>query len=171
MNECSKKLYHSLLAWQEWAGGAEQHESGWESDAPNWEELIGNAQELLLSGELLSNDLSNIEKVLSISEEGEVLADFIKENLGNIHKLNIRRLLGSSDTQVRWQVYDSLVAPNEFCRELLREGTLDQDDYVRRRAFLRLMAIEKPAEYILKRALTDSDQVIRDEATRLLADS
>jgi hypothetical protein len=50
----------------------------------------------------------------------------------------------------------------------LIEGTSDPDDYVRRRAFLRLIEIERPPEHILKRALTDSDQVIRDQAKEQL---
>ena len=46
MQELSEKLTHSLQAWQEWAQSAEKEESGWESEAPNWQELVTNAQDL-----------------------------------------------------------------------------------------------------------------------------
>ena len=158
----------ALQTWLQWAEVASREEEGWESDAPNWNDLIAHSLELLVKTGLLPEEISQLETVFSLSEEDETLADFLKANYEEVAKETIQRLSRSSQPRVRWQVYDSLVTPDEFSRRLLQEGIEDPNDYVRRRAFLRLLSIERPTHSILERAANDTDAVIREQAKQFL---
>lgn len=110
-------------------------------------------------------DESALEAVFGLSEEGEDLADFLKSNLNRVPPDRIRRLLSSADSRVRWQVYDSLLPVQGKWLEMLLGAMNDPDDYVRRRAFLRVVdSIGVPREFF-EAAVSDSDSVIRAEAT------
>lgn len=168
MRETSRRLQSALRVWRTWAETASREQDGWESDAPNWDEVIAHSQELLLEKGLLQEEIVQLETVFCLSEEDEALADFMKGNYHKVEKETIQRLCASSHSQVRWQVYDSLVFPDEFSRRLLEEGVEDSDNYARRRAFLRLLSTERPPHSILVRAATDADAVIREHAKQLL---
>jgi HEAT repeat protein len=168
MRACSLKLKNELAVWKHWELTASHEEDGWESDAPNWKDLIEQAQKLMLETDLAPDEVSQLEEVFCLSEEDEVLADFVKENYESVPKDTIRKLLLSSDPKVRWQVYDSLVATDEFGERALLQGVEDPDTYVRRRAFLRLLSSGRPSIAVLERAATDPDSVIRDQAKKLL---
>ena len=116
-----------------------------------------------LIGELNLQEDAAIEAVFWVFEEDEELADFLKSNLHRVPPERIRRLLASVDRKVRWQIYDSLV-PEGIWYEVLLGGMTDPDDYVRRRAFLRLLAGGEVPRGLLAAALNDPDSVVRTEA-------
>lgn len=168
MRETSRRLQRALRVWKTWAETASREQDGWESDAPNWNEVIAHSQEILLEKGLLQEEITQLETVFCLSEEDETLTDFIKENYHKVEKETIKRLSTSSHPQVRWQVYDSMVIADEFSRRLLEGGVEDSNNYVRRRAFLRLLSTERPPHSILVRAANDTDAVIREQAKQLL---
>lgn len=155
-------LTEELARWRNWAVQASREENGWESEAPNWALLIRAAKSALIDGENTQEE-TEIAAVFGISEEAEELADFLKSNLNCVPSERIRRLLASEDSKVRWQIYDSF-EPKGSWREMLIEGIDDPDDYVRRRAFLRLLTSSELPRGLLEAALEDSDSVVRTEA-------
>jgi hypothetical protein len=168
MRESTTRLKMALETWRQWAEAASCEEDGWESDARNWGDLMAHSQQLLVEKDLRPEDISLLETAFSISEEDEPLADFLKANYEEVPRETIQRLSSSSHPHVRWQVYDSLVTPDEFSRRLLEAGIQDPDDYVRRRAFLRLLSMQRPTHSALERAANDTDAVIREQAKKLL---
>lgn len=78
MRDVARRLSDELLQWDRWAAGVSPEENGWESDAPNWRRLIVLAWELLQETNLAPAEVSLIEKVFSISEEGEEMAGLLK---------------------------------------------------------------------------------------------
>jgi hypothetical protein len=168
MRNVAEQLRGQLRSWQDWAQTASHDENGWESDAPNWEKIIGLAKELLIEEDLADTEVFELEKVFCLSEETEDLADFLKASYGDVPKLTIRELSKSAHPNVRWQVYDSLLSPDEFSRELLLAAMEDTDAYVRRRAFLRLLSVGIPTRLVLEQAAADDDSVIRERAKQLL---
>ena len=104
MRDTFSKLNTELRTWNEWAGTALREEDGWESDAPNWNRVIKLAEQLLLESNLRSEELSAIETVFCLSEENEVIADFLKLNSAKVPKQTILALSKSAKPQVRWQL-------------------------------------------------------------------
>lgn len=164
MRDTFIKLDMELRIWQEWAEAASREENGWEVDAPNWTSVSKCAEELLLEPDLRAEELSEIETVFCLSVEDEHMADFLKANYPKVPRETIIALSKSAKPDVRWQLYDSLLNPDEFSRCLLLQAFDDSDDYVRRRAFLRLLATQTLPQVILERAANDSDAVVREKA-------
>jgi hypothetical protein len=171
MRESATALSRELEVWRRWPDTASRDEAGWQSDAPNWNDLLENAQTLMLQSELSQEEISLLDRVLLMSEEGETLADFLKDNYDRVAKNTIRALARSSHSDVRWQIYDSLVVPDDFSQQLLVDAMDDAEPYVRRRAFLPLLSLVIPSRSLLERAASDSDSVICRDAQQLLQHS
>ena len=60
MRDSSRKLNTEPTVWRQCADTASREEDGWESDAPNWNDLVKDAQELLVESNLLSGGTISI---------------------------------------------------------------------------------------------------------------
>ncbi|MBL8236686.1 MAG: hypothetical protein JNM66_04660 [Bryobacterales bacterium] len=169
MRESSLLLEEELKVWGQWAASAVKDEADWETDAPNWPKILRLAKDVLVEPDLQVEELALLEAVFSLSEEGECLADFLKERFAEVSTYTIRRLVLSPNPKVRWQVYDSIMDRDEFCVGLLERGLQDTVAYVRRRAFFRLLSHGNPREEILKRAANDVDEVLSGHAREALS--
>ncbi len=126
--------------WEQWAVGADKSEDGWQSDYPRWDELMSAARTAMANPGSVAEHFSDIEFCWAISEGGEDLADYARDNVGECWDL-LQRLAHSESRDVRWQAYDAIGFAGAGAEPVLREGLHDPDSYVRRRALDRLQQL------------------------------
>ncbi|KKQ34180.1 MAG: peptidase C14, caspase catalytic subunit p20 [candidate division WS6 bacterium GW2011_GWA2_37_6] len=133
------KLKIEIINWKHWAKGASKEEDGWESDYPNWNNLISTTTDLIENSKQKSEEeLKLIEFVLKVSEETEDLIPIIKINADK-HKEMIQYLISSVHWEVRWQICECLSnGNNEYWKKFLISALDDKNEYVQRRALLAL---------------------------------
>jgi HEAT repeats len=150
--------------WNAWAASAEKSEDGWQSDYPNWDQLMEKAAAIMLKPSLSEDELEDVEFSWWASEETEELADFAKAHL-DATLSTLTRLQLSKLPEVRWQIYDVLGDAGSRGEPLLRKGLDDLDPYSRRRAILSLARI-KPSDskQLAERFRSDEDPYIRQAA-------
>ena len=147
---------------------APRDSDSWETDYAAWPQLVKLTKALLTDRQLVPEETLLIAVIIGLPAEGEDIADWIKAHRRDVPNATIQALASSPDPGVRWQIYDSLDGAEEWSRMTLLRGIEDNDPYVRRRAFLRLVSHEIPARHILQRAASDSDIVTRELALKLL---
>lgn len=164
--EAERRLEELLQQFDPWAASADRSEAGWESDFPQWPELIRDA-EMVMAGEHQSEAaLSLLGRCWALSEEAETCADWARDHLQDAHVRElVRRLAGHADLDTRWQACDvlgSLEVLDDATRAALEKGMTDANAYVRRRAFLSLLRHREAdiQPYIL-RMLADVDSYNR----------
>lgn len=169
--EAVRELEERLKQFDLWAATADRAEDGWESDFPEWGELIQVAEQVMAVETQDSHTLLLLGRCWAISEEGETCADWAREHIQkpNVQEI-VRRLTESVFPDTRWQAYDvfrDLKPLDTRTQTLLESGMEDEDPYVRRRAFLVLFdhsEIDR-ADYIA-RMLNDTDSYNRSIAAK-----
>ena len=142
--EAERRLESLLQQYDLWAAEADRSEDGWESDFPQWKELIQNAEQVMAQSHLSEHALFLMGRCWAISNECEECAYWAREHLQESHvRETVRRLTASTEADARWQAYDMLGSSLAFdnkVQPILEAGMADENPYVRRRAFLPLLA-------------------------------
>ena len=158
-----KDLRELIEAWDSWALIADKSENGWESDFPEWEELMDAAWRAACDPPEPSC-LPLLEKCLAISSENEDLIQKAQEAWGVVDTLS-RSPLGAC----RWQIYEAVGAAAVTAEKLLRRGIEDVDPYARRRAILSLARLRpRDARELATLFVEDPDAYIRQAAISLI---
>lgn len=163
----SRELHHLVAKWKNWASSSDKSEDGWESDFPNWAELIAAATESMVDC-TCDEKYSDIEACWSISSETEDLAEFARDNVAECWPV-LRKLTESEQPTVRWQAYSVLpLGPKEEAEIFLRRGLLDSDAYCRKRALVAIESLQLPDfQNLCRRLASDCSEDVRDAAFRL----
>lgn len=164
--------FESLLQqFDLWSATADCSDAGWESDFPQWKELIRDAEQVMSQNYQSEHALFPLDRCWAISNECEECAYWAREHLQEKHvgKL-VERLTASAYSDTRWQAYDvlgDLLAFSDKVRPVLEAGMADENPYVRRRAFLPLLRhFEDAAAPYLLRMLADEDSYNRYVAVK-----
>lgn len=174
--QAERHLEELLQQFDLWAVSADRSDAGWESDFPQWTEMIRDA-ERLMSQELLSHHvLPLLGRCWALSEEDETCADWARSHLQDAHVQKLVRCLADdADWNTRWQAYDvlgSLEVLDDGTRTALEKGTTDEDPYVRRRAFLSLLRHrEADVQPYILRMLADVSGYNRYVAIKAVTDA
>jgi HEAT repeat protein len=155
--------------WQLWALHADKNEDGWQSDFPQWLELMNAAYEVIRLSDTSSQVLQVLELCWAISEEGEELLEF---TIGHIDECwpTVQALAKSDLPVCRWQVYDAASAAGKKAELLLLKGLKDDDAYARRRAVLALARIKPDnARKLTEDIVKDSDPYVRQVSLEMAA--
>jgi hypothetical protein len=174
-HEAERQLERRLEQFDLWAATAERFEDGWQSDFPQWPELIRESEQVMAGVKQSEHALFLLGRCWAISEEDEDCADWARDHLaeGHVREL-VRRLAGSAERDTRWQAYDVLGdVPVLDAQTLgaLGAGIADEDPYVRRRAFLALRRHpEIDARPYVVQMLADTDSHNRSVAAQKTAD-
>lgn len=161
-------ILHSLRHdWERWAVEADRSEEGWQSDYPDWAELMRAAESVMLRPLVSPEELADLELCWAISSEDETLADFAREHIDQCWN-TLQRLSTSEHSDVRWQVFSVLGSAGPRAEEVLRAGLDDPDPYARRRALLSLAQLAPDdARQLAERFLRDPDPYLRQVAVEL----
>jgi hypothetical protein len=164
--DVERQLESWLQQFDFWAATADRSEDGWESDFPQWQELMQATEKASITGHLSQHTLLMLGRCWALSEEDETCADWTREHLQEEHiREMVRRLTASLDPDTRWQAYDvlgDLLASSDKVRPVLEAGMADENPYVRRRAFLPLLHhLGNDATPYLLRMLADEDSYNR----------
>ena len=165
--EAERHVEALLTEFDRWAASADRQEDGWESDFPQWRELMRQAEQLMAQEHQSPATLFLLGHCWSLSEEDEDCADWAREHLQREHvREMVRRLAGSADPRTRWQTCDvlgNLLFLDAATLKVLETALEDNDAYVRRRAFLALtrhVGGVDPQPYV-RRMLLDTDSYNR----------
>lgn len=169
--EAVRRLGEQLKQFDLWAATADRAEDGWESDFPEWRELMQEAEQVMAAETQDSYSLILLARCWAISEEDETCADWACEHIkeGPVRAM-VCRLALSADPRTRWQACAVLGSHSPIDGEAVRvleNCFTDEDPYVRRRAFL---ALENHGEIdrqpYLRQMLSDEDAYNRYVAVR-----
>lgn len=137
------QLLHLVRAFDRWAATADQSERGWPTDFPEFEATFAaathamrSACEVVPSAEIVAA----IARVWWMTEEAELMAEEAVAIGVQVVPL-LQRLYAAGDSTTRWQVVTILPRIADTGAAglgLIRLGTQDPDDYVRRRSWLAL---------------------------------
>jgi hypothetical protein len=164
----STTLHELCKDWQNWAVTADRSEDGWQSDYPQWDNLMYAAKAAMLKPSLSVEDLQDIELCWTISDETEDLAEYAIEHLDQCWEV-LNHLAQSSYLEVRWQVFYVLSFAGRKAEPLLRRGLADPNPYCKRRAFLSLVALQPDdAKELAEQFMQDEDVHIRNAAAGLM---
>ncbi len=169
--DAEQRLVDRLHQFDLWAATADRSDAGWESDFPQWKELIQAAEQIMAQGYQSERALVLLGRCWALSEEGEECADWARERIqDNRIREIVRRLTSSADSDARWQAYDvlgGLLAFDHKVQPVLEAGMADANSYVRRRAFLPLLRrFNDDAVPYLLRMLADDDSYNRYVAVK-----
>ena len=141
--EAERGLENLLQQFDLWAASADQSDDGWESDFPQWPELIRDAERAMAGEAQSEHVLSLIGRCWSLSHEDETCADWARRQVQDVRVQElVRRLADDDDATTRWQACDVLgdqAVLDDVTRVALEKGMTDENAYVRRRAFLSLL--------------------------------
>ena len=160
--EAERHVEALLTEFDHWASSADRRDDGWESDFPQWRELMQQAEQLMAQEHQNPATLFLLGRCWSLSEEDEVCAYWAREHIreGHVRDL-VFHLTRSADLEVRWQAYDvlnDLQILDSETQDVLEAGTKDKNPYVRRRAFLVLFNHpEVDVRLYIERMLMDAD--------------
>lgn len=151
-----------MAAFDMWASHTSQADNDWETSFPQWDMLIQSACQFMLTSSPTAESTHLLAHCRRITEETEDCAECAREF---IDQKNVRDtvflLTKDTDPYVRWQAYDALgYASNvdEALMNCLEFGTMDEDNYVRRRSFLALSkVIQQKHVGLIMKMLHDSD--------------
>ena len=170
-HEAERQIEALLTEFDRWAASADRRDDGWESDFPQWRELMAQAGELMAQGHQSEQALFLLSRCWSLSQECEECAYWAREHIldGHVRKL-VFRLTKSVDPGTRWQAYDvldSLSVLDAETRTVLQRGTKDENPYVRRRALLVFLHHSKPNKAAcITQMLEDADAYNRYVAVK-----
>ncbi|MGI4788414.1 MAG: HEAT repeat domain-containing protein [Janthinobacterium lividum] len=160
--EAEQRLEELLEEFDLWAASADRSDAGWESDFPQWRELMRQAEQIMAVKTQNEHSLFLLGRCWAISEENETCAYWAREHLEDAYaKHLVQQLTGSTERDTRWQAYDvlsDLPVLDSKTRNILETGIADTDAYVRRRAFSALLRHSEidTQPYVIQ-MLTDSD--------------
>ena len=160
--ETERQAEELLTKFDQWAASADRSDDGWESDFPQWRELMRQAEQVMTQEHPSDRALSALGRCWALSHEDEVCADWAREHIHDGYvRDTVFRLTASTDPHTRWQAYDALnglqILDNET-QDILEDGTKDENPYVRRRAFLVLFHHpEVDVRLYIERMLMDLD--------------
>jgi HEAT repeat protein len=158
-----KDLQQLIDAWDSWALIADKSENGWESDFPEWRELMDAAWRTACDSRGLDS-FPLLEKCLTISSENEDLIQKPQDAWGVVDALSRSPL-----AECRWQIYDAAGAAAATAETLLRRGLGDVDAYARRRAIMCLARLRpRDARELAASLVSDPDAYIRHAAISLI---
>lgn len=158
------KLTELFRAWSEWAKTADQTEEGWQSDFPEWPELVDAAWAAQCSGSADRTLLTTLAEIWAISAESEEMLLRQREAW-----TQLQGLAQSGFADCRWQIYEAAGSMAAEANSLLRAGLKDPDSYARRRAILSLSRLNPPdARDLATPLLADGDPYIRQAAIELV---
>ena len=154
--------------WTQWRATADRSEDGWQTDFPQWDELMELTTAAMKEPGADAGTISMIAELWDASEETESLLEFARDNLDECWKV-LRSLSSSSLPRCRWQVYEVLADAGSRAEPILRQGLFDSDPYARRRALLAL-ARHRPsdAQQLAEAFLNDDDPYIRQAAIEMV---
>lgn len=122
-----------------WAATANRDDAGWQNDFPKWRELIGLANACLTAPDVSEEQLHLVGRCWAASEEDEECARFARSHINEPVTLQaVSALTKDPNRDTRWQAYDVVggySGENAPLYALLEVGLVDEDSYVRRRAF------------------------------------
>jgi len=169
--EAERWLGKRLTQFDLWAITADRTEDGWESDFPEWRELMQEAEQVMAAGTQDSSSLLLLGRCWAISEEDETCADWAREHMKESPvRAMVCRLAFCADPRTRWQacaVLGSYFPLDGEAVRVLENCFTDEDSYVRRRAFLALEnhgGIDR--QPYLRQMLSDEDAYNRYVAVR-----
>ena len=174
--EAERHLEELLQHFDLWATSADRSDAGWESDFPQWPDLMRGAERLMAQEHQSEAALSLLGRCWALSEEDEDCAEWARGHLQETHVQElVRGLADDADWNSRWQAYDvlgSLTPLDDDARAALEKGLTDENAYARRRAFLSLLRHREAdvQPYILQ-MLTDVDDHNRDIASREVSEA
>ena len=160
------RLQEWLDQFDLWANTADKRDSDWESDFPEWRELVLEAAQVMTGERPSEHALLLLGRCWSITEEDEDCAYWAREHIQEPHVQElVQRLTKSIHEDTRWQAYDvfrDLHPLDAKTQALLELGTEDEDPYVRRRAFLALFHHPDIDHAVcVRRMLNDADSYNR----------
>ena len=136
-------LEERLRQFDSWAVSADRRNCDWQTDFPQWSDLIHVAVEAMAGEPLNASLFPLLDRCWSLSSEAEECSDWARRHLNNTAVRQLVELLtGSTDPNTRWQAYDvlgDLPTLDASARALLEAGLKDDNSYVRRRSFLALL--------------------------------
>lgn len=144
--------------WLAWSTTADRYWDGWRSDYPGFSLLMELAESIMVKSAPTEQEVDFVDDCFFISEEGEWLAEFAKENIDACFPI-LTRLAKAKNRDTRWQVSTALPFAGEKARGLLLEAMQDKDEYCRRRAAFALQTLDAslasgdPAQYFYERRL------------------
>ena len=160
--EVERHIEALLTEFDRWAASADRQDDGWESDFPQWQELMQQAEQIMAQKQPSEQALFLLSRCWSLSEEDEDCADWAREHIDDRHVRSIIfRLTASPDPNTQWQAYDALndlqILDGET-QDVLEAGTKNASPYVRRRAFLVLFNHSKvDVQPYIEQMLMDAD--------------
>ncbi len=169
--DTERRLQARLEQFDLWANTADKRESDWESDFPEWREIVLEAVQVMAQEHPSKHALLLLGRCWAITEECEDCAYWARENIQKPHVQElVRHLTESVHSDTRWQAYDvfrDLHPLDVRTQALLELGTKDEDPYVRRRAFLALLHHpDIDHADCVSRMLTDADSYNRYVAVK-----
>lgn len=170
--EAERHLEELLQQFDLWAASASRSEDGWEGNFPQWLDLTQEAERVMSQEHQTEAALSLLGRCWALSEEDETCADWARVHLQAAHVQElVRRLADDDDWNTRWQAYDvlgSLDVLDDGTRAALEKGTMDENAYVRRHAFLAIFGhnAEIDTQLYCRQMLSDPDSYNRYVAIR-----
>jgi hypothetical protein len=110
--------------WRTWTSTADKSEDGWESDFPEWPDLIAAAGAVMLAPGIEPQQLGPLAELWAASDEDQELCDFAKAHITQCLPV-LRALSNSPLARCRWQVYEAAASAGALGEDLLRKGLGD----------------------------------------------
>lgn len=170
--DAEQQLEDRLRRFDLWADTADRSDVCWEYAYPEWPKLASKAEQVMAEAHQSEHSLFLLGRCWALSEEGEECTDWAREHVQDNHvRETILRLTVSADPRTRWQACDvlgDLPTLDADTVKALEAGAMDDDAYVRRRAFLALRrhGEEIDVQPYIKQMLLDADAYNRYVAVK-----
>lgn len=154
----------------EWADSTTHRSAEWETEYPNWESLWKASEETLAKIKISPEDIRLLLYVIARDNECERVKEMLSEYPKNGMALAFSAR-GYSDSEARWQIADFLGTQcNSKSEQFLRAYFADSNEYVRRRAMLAMVNVDRgSAEAMALFSLKSTEENARLAAIRTLA--
>jgi len=149
--------------WLVWSQTADRSENGWQSDFPDWQQLMSVAETRM--SEPPDQELAKaISRCWEIAEESEELLDYARQNIEKCWPA-VEAVAEHGGPAARWQAYEAAASAGSRAEPLLRAALADPDEYARRRGALALARLKPDdSREIAERLLREKDPYLRQAA-------